>query len=38
MNIMILGTKVNIYTDFLIEKKNKNIHSADQQGLNAGFE
>lgn len=36
MNI-ILETKVNIYTDFLIEKK-KNIHSADQQGSNAGFE
>ena len=38
MNI-ILGTEVNIYTNFLIEKKyNKSIHSADQQALNAGFE
>lgn len=38
MNI-ILGTEVNIYTNFLIEKKyNKSIHSADQQALNTGFE
>ena len=38
MNI-ILGTEVTIYTNSLIEKKNnKSIHSANQQGLNAGFE
>ena len=37
MNI-ILGTKVNSSTNFLIEKNNKNIYIAHQQGLNAGFE